>query len=83
MFAPLAIVVLTASSAFAIPRALPRADDPCAKFGGSAFGNGGPFTLVAMNNLSNQTNLLVLSPPVGTGASDLNRRSLAVSHFRR
>ncbi|TBU56151.1 hypothetical protein BD310DRAFT_932005 [Dichomitus squalens] len=75
MFAPVAVLVLAATSAFALPRSLPRADDPCAKFGGAAFGNAGPFTMVTLD-LSNRTNLLILGPAVGAGSSDPSRRSL-------
>ena len=80
MLAYLPIVILTSASALALPSALPRDDDPCAQFGPAVLGNGGPYTLIALNMSDNSPSIgdtLVLSPAMGN-PSEANRRSLAV-----
>ena len=70
MFSYLATIVLAATSALTLPGLFPRDEDFCAQFGGGAFGTGGPFTLVvSVDPLTSGGDLLVLSPPVGVGAS--------------
>ena len=57
------------------------ADDPCARFGPAVLGNGGPYTLIAVNISDHSTSIgdiLVSGPAIGNlGDDDL--RSLAVS----
>ncbi|KAI0694921.1 hypothetical protein C8T65DRAFT_698873 [Cerioporus squamosus] len=72
MFAVLLSMVLAATAVVALPSAVPRQTSSLCQAGGPSFGNGGPYTLSAINKTD-----LVFSPPVGSISSDL--RSLALT----
>lgn len=81
MFASLLTLTLVAASVFALPSAVPRQTTSQCDVFGPTFGNGGPYTLAAINRTDIGRNVsgtrLVFGPPIGT--NNKNRRSLAVS----
>ncbi|RDX44928.1 hypothetical protein OH76DRAFT_1474154 [Lentinus brumalis] len=79
MFSSLFVVGLAASSVLALPSTVTRQTASPCDVGGPTFGNGGPYTLAAINKTDVGLDVpgirLVFSPPVGTISS--SRRSLA------
>ena len=76
--------LFSASAAFALPR-VTRDDSPCAALGPTAYGNGGPYTLAAVNRSESTEGVtgvpLVLVPSVdssGRLAAGNTNQSLAV-----
>ncbi|KAI0694924.1 hypothetical protein C8T65DRAFT_744234 [Cerioporus squamosus] len=79
MFASLLAAALVASSVLALPSAVPRQTTSLCDTVGPSFGNGGPYTLAAINKTDASSDVpgvrLVFGPAIGT--TNKNRRSLA------
>ncbi|RPD60888.1 hypothetical protein L227DRAFT_86344 [Lentinus tigrinus ALCF2SS1-6] len=79
MFASLLTLALAASSVFALPSALPRQTTSLCDPDGPTFGNGGPYTIAAINKTDIGSDVpgirLVFGPPIAT--DNKNRRSLS------